>query len=74
MLLLKNSFEVNKFLVILLAFYPIGIKVMTRVKREFACGLKTGIAYDQMIHLDFGVLRKNPKFDNKIVENNPKFS
>jgi hypothetical protein len=33
----------NKFLVILLAFLPIGIKVMTRVKREFACGSNKGI-------------------------------
>jgi hypothetical protein len=47
---------------------------MTRVKREFACGSIKGIAYDRMIHLDFGILKKIPSFDNKIVENNPKFS
>jgi hypothetical protein len=46
---------------------------MNRVKSEFVCGSNKGIAYDRMIHLDFGVL-KIPKFDNKIVENNPKFS
>ncbi len=40
----------NKFLVILLAFLPIGIKVMTKVRSEFACGLKKGIVYDRMIH------------------------
>lgn len=33
---------------------------MIRVKSEFACGSKKGIiAYDGMIHLDFGVLKKS---------------
>jgi hypothetical protein len=42
------------------SFLPIGIKVMTRVKSEFACGSKKGIiAYERMIHLDFGVSKKS---------------